>query len=288
MTKKVSGTFPSDLDKKFHIFYGHESINAERETCIHVILQHGLLEYHERHREFIDFLLDTFKEQGVVVSYMDFIGHGQSGGNRVYIEDFKNLDNDFEYFVKRVKGEFKPKRLFLVGHSLGGLVVLKRAIELNRLNDKINGIILINPCLGVSAQVGKEVRKRLQKIPRWMGKIRVPVYNARELTHDKAKVKAFVSDHLISKFVTIRMVLEILDEVENISFSSYFLKLPCLFVLSGKDKIVDNNKAELYIKSMEKSFVQVERFPTKFHDILNETGRAKVFDLIASYIEKKV
>ena len=67
---------------------------------------------------------------------------------------------------------------------------------------------------------------------------------------------------------------------------SYFFNYPSLFLLSGDDKVVENQKAELFYTGMDKKLAQKVNYPKMRHDLLNETCRSEVFSEIIKYIEK--
>ena len=92
-------------------------------------------------------------------------------------------------------------------------------------------------------------------------------------------------DHLISKSITIKLGIETLRASKDINSLSYFLNIPCFFILSGDDRIVDNEKTQLFITGMDKKLVKAKYYPNMRHDILNETCRNDVFQEIISYIE---
>ncbi len=289
MKNIVTESFFSEIGDKTHLTYKKFIFGEISDQSIHIILQHGLLEYHGRHQELIEYLGENFSNNGVVISCLDLVGHGLSGGNRVYVDKMETLVNDFNNFVKKVCSEFQGLNLFVIGHSLGGLLALKLTLN-TRLIQGLNlkGTILANPCLGVPESFLLRLKDFIHKTPSWMKKLRIPIYNAKELTHDPDKIRDFISDHLISKFMTINIGLEILKETEKIQFTSYFLESPCLFILSGEDSIVDNEKTKLYISSMNKKHVERIDYPSMYHDIFNETCRKKVYKEIKKYIQKGI
>ncbi|KAG6416251.1 hypothetical protein SASPL_123677 [Salvia splendens] len=63
---------------------------------------------------------------GYAVFGIDYEGHGQSSGARCYIKSFDNIVNDCSEYFKSVcaREEYKRKRRFLYGESMGGAVAL--------------------------------------------------------------------------------------------------------------------------------------------------------------------
>ena len=283
------GTFTSSVEERNHIYFLHYRPKKELSNkIIHIIFQHGMIEYHKRHEDLFKSLLTHFKED-IVISAMDLVGHGKSGGNRAFVDSFENYTQDWLSFLN-LCSEFHHDRevdTFIIGHSLGGLIILDTlSNEEIELPFCINSIILTNPCVSPNIQLPKPIEKLVTNLSPSMGKMRIPlIYDAYDLTNDDSRAKSFIHDQLISKSITIRLGVETLKVSKNISRHSYFFKYPSFFILSGEDKVVDNKKTRLFIAGMDKTRVKIKEYPQMKHDILNETCRNEVFfEIILSLI----
>ncbi|XP_057776617.1 caffeoylshikimate esterase-like isoform X2 [Salvia miltiorrhiza] len=89
---------------------------------------------------------------GYAVFGIDYEGHGQSSGARCYIKRFDNIVNDCSEHFKSVcaREEYKEKRRFLYGESMGGAVAL-----LTHKNDPNfwDGAVLVAPMCKISEKV---------------------------------------------------------------------------------------------------------------------------------------
>lgn len=284
------GSFHSHFGEKAHIFYKHYLPVQENnlpKKVIHVIFQHGMIEYHKRHEELFDVLRKKYGKK-IIISTMDLLGHGLSGGHRAYVDEFQTFQKDmakfFEICHERFKDRFQFKNV-LVSHSLGGLISLKTVTE-EDLSLQINGMIFTNPCISPKLELPKMALRLVESLPDTLSRVRIPlIYNAYDLSHDEEKAISFMHDHLISKSITIKLGLETIRAVKHINSLSYFFNIPSLFILSGDDRVVDNDKTKLFITGMNKEIVKVEYYPNMRHDILNETCRNDVFQEIISYID---
>ncbi|GAA0154586.1 hypothetical protein Leryth_004889 [Lithospermum erythrorhizon] len=89
---------------------------------------------------------------GYAVFGIDYEGHGQSTGSRCYIKKFDNLVNDCTEFFQSVcaQPEYKYKRRFLYGESMGGAV----ALLAHRKNPAFwHGAVLVAPMCKISEKV---------------------------------------------------------------------------------------------------------------------------------------
>lgn len=287
------GTFTSSIEEKNHIYYLHYLPKKKLpKKIIHVIFQHGMIEYHARHEPLFEALMNHFK-QDIVISAMDLVGHGKSGGNRAFIDSFQNYTDDLLVFFDKCHERFyldHQVETFVIAHSLGGLIMINLlADEEIELPFEINSLVLSNPCVSPNLQLPGFVEKMAESIPLNVSKMRVPlIYDAYDLTHDEERARAFIHDHLISKSITIRLGIETIRVSRAITRHSYFFRYPTLFLLSGEDKVVDNNKTRLFMAGMDKTRVELKEYPKMHHDILNETCRNEVFSAIISYIKNQL
>lgn len=284
------GVFESSFPEKTHIFFKTYYPKEElASNAYHVIFQHGMIEYHKRHEDLFNALRLRFGNR-LLISCMDLYGHGKSGGDRGYIDKFSTFVEDFRNFLSIQYHRHYMDRYFtpiFISHSLGGLVMLKALSDESRplaIDPKL--CVFVNPCLKPKLNLPKEATTLLSSMPETLAKVRVPlIYNGYDLSHDEQKTREFVSDHLISKSITIKLGTETLNATKDINSISYFFNYPTLFLLSGDDRIVENEKTELFYAGMDKKRVRKVNFPNMRHDLLNETCRTQAFEEIIKDIE---
>ncbi len=118
--------------------------------------------------------------------------------------------------------------------------------------------------------------------------MRIPsLIGGKDLTNDPKRAMAFDGDRLISDFVTTGLVNEIYKACAQIMPYSYYLKVPTLFLVSGNDKVVNNEATELFIAGVDKNIAQALRYVDAKHDLLNETCARAVFQEIIDFINGK-
>lgn len=254
----------------------------------HIIIQHGAYDYHKRYEDLIVYLLETFKEN-ILISCMNLIGHGYSGGSRVFVNSFDDYIEDFLKFV-RVDTDFYHDRkvsTHIIAQSLGAVIALKTLIDKSsHVPFKIDSLILINPCIKPKLYIPPVAKGIVGKLINKIGKFRVSnIYTGKDITTDNAKAIEYDTDELISNFATVKFIDETLKATEDIMRCSYFIDFPCLFLLSDKDKLVDSKVTDLFISSIDKNFVKVLKYSNTMHDILNEKCATLVFKEIKEYID---
>src|SRR6266511_2169869 len=80
---------------------------------------------------------------GFQVALMDFRGHGQSDGRRWHVDGFRDYLYDLDALVAKLSQDgIAGDRLFVIGHSQGGLITALWAVGHQRL---LSGIVLSSP-----------------------------------------------------------------------------------------------------------------------------------------------
>ena len=106
-----------------------------------VFISHG---YAEHLSPYYDGLGQACATQGLICWGHDHIGHGTSPGGRTEVEGMENYIRPVVEACKKKRAEHPGVPLFLMGHSMGGLIALMAALENPNLFD---GLLLTAPLL---------------------------------------------------------------------------------------------------------------------------------------------
>jgi len=105
---------------------------------------HGFGEHSGRYGNVVDW----FVPKGYAVYAFDLRGHGRSPGPRGHVNGWGEFHKDVKLFLEFVRGREPDEAVFLLGHSVGGLIVLEYALH---QPEGLAGVIASGPVL---AQVG--------------------------------------------------------------------------------------------------------------------------------------
>lgn len=210
-------------------------------------------------------------EAGMAVAAIDLRGHGKSDGRRGYVRRFDDYLNDAIALIDAARATAPGKPLFLLGHSMGGLVALQTAIH---REPKIRGLIVSSPFLGVAMKVPaiKEALGRVMSLvcPILSLPSGIDPYN---LSHDRAVGNAYAADPLVFKTANARWYTEALGAAEETLLRAGRIQGPCLVMQAGQDRLADPKKSRPLFEALGSLDKRHIVYPEMFHEIFNETDK---------------
>jgi len=112
-----------------------------------VYLSHGFSEHLGLYEEIGQFLA----ERGFLAFGHDHVGHGNSEGKRVYIENVDHYVDDVIHHCMAMEDKNLNLPMFLVGHSMGGMIAVRTVL---RHPEFFKGMVLNGPLIVPGPQVG--------------------------------------------------------------------------------------------------------------------------------------
>jgi len=250
----------------------------DEEPAAVLVVVHGYGEHGGRYR----YLVDAMVPLGCAVHVCDLRGHGRSPGRRGNIERFSDYVDDAGLFVDAVAAEQPGTPLFLLGHSLGGLIATSCA---EARPDGLAGLILSSPFLRLRLPVSGAKRaaaKVLSRVApaRDIGNS-IP---AEELSHEPHVVAAYASDPLIHHVATARWAAEVLAAQGAALWAAGRLRLPLLVMYAGADTIADPAASRELFAAASSADKTLRCYDGYYHELFNEVGRAAVFADLAAWL----
>jgi alpha-beta hydrolase superfamily lysophospholipase len=256
----ISGKFDSHAAEA-KIFYRVFKPKSSEGIPINLFLNHGAVEYHERHLPFFQRFFDDSQFNACLVLY-DLYGHGHSGGSRAYIENFSTYCEDFIKLTETVSLHLNSGKNFFCGHSLGGLITLKTLFDFkSSLFIEPAGLIFSNPCLYPTVKLPDWLEQIMNKLDYGFEKTRIPtIYESNHITSLRQRALDFERNPLISKFMTAGLATEIIKETRRVQALPYYIDTPCLFLISQNDAIVDAKGSILFSQGIDEGLAKVFEF----------------------------
>lgn len=213
----------------------------------------------------------------------DLRGHGVSEGRRGHAARFDFFLQDVERFCREVESiTAHALPLFILGHSMGGLIVL-RYIEEYEVD--LRGAIVTSPWLATGPSIPRWkivgaglIEKVLPSLPIDAG------IDPEYISHDPAVVTRYREDPLVHRKITPRLFMEASAAMGLVLHRSDRINIPLLFVLAGDDQIVDTRRSEAFARSLSATDVTIRVLPDYYHEVLNDYGGAQALQEIRSWI----
>ena len=250
-----------------------------------VLTVHGAGEHIGRYKH----VAKWFNAQGISMVGGDLPGLGQSTEHRGHIEDFNQYVNKLEEWLEYIKKQWPNTPVFLFGHSMGGLIVLR---FLEEKNEKLAGAILSSPAISIGVEIPNwqlSTAKILKKV--WPTFRLASGIKPHQVSRDPAIVQNYGVDPLNYSKVSIswffafqRAIDEVWKKAERINQ----LKLPILFLQAGEDQLVNPNKAVEFVKKLDSKYVTFLLIPELYHEIFNEPEKEQYLELTSKWMKEKI
>jgi alpha-beta hydrolase superfamily lysophospholipase len=247
-----------------------------------IFIVHGLNEHSGRYQH----LARILTAQEYAVYGLDFPGHGRSDGVRSYVDSYNDFNESMESYLDMIKDWQSGAPLFLLGHSMGGLLA---TVYLADHPDQIKGAILSASLAKVPEYVSDftlEMGKILSAI---LPKFRLIEFDKEGLSQDPAVVQAYYDDPLVyTGKSTVRISNELNYGINQIEDRGSQIKQPLLILHGGADRICDPSWSQYLhdlVSSTDKKLVIYDGF---YHEIINEPEADQVFKDILNWLDEHV
>lgn len=248
-----------------------------------LMVVHGLFEHSRRYEEFAAFMA----AHGFSTFVLDLRGHGASEGRRGHVKSFDVLLQDVDRFRREIQSLVSVDLpLFLIGHSLGGLIGLR---YLEEYDADLHGAIMISPWLGTAVDIPRWQVLAAAVLNRIMPAFPFPFrMDADDLTHDSERADDYRNDPDIHSTITPRLFTETSSAIELALRRGDRITVPLLFILAGDDRIVDTHRSLAFARSLPADDIAIEVMEGHYHEVLNEVGRSVAMGDIREWLEERL
>lgn len=250
-----------------------------------LVIAHGLGEHSGRYQN----VIERLAPKGITIWALDHRGHGQSGGAKGHVLHFDQYLMDLQNLVETASSEIgEKKKLFLMGHSMGGLIAISFAIRFGRMLD---GLIVSSPALGM-----------VVKVPAWksvLGKMMSNLLpgltmsnelDKDKISHDKDVVADYESDPLVHDKVSARWFTEFTGTMEKVHEKAGTINFPVLMQIAGDDYLVRAESSKDFYENLTCEDKELHFYEGLYHEIYNEVkeDREEVLNDLENWIERQI
>lgn len=255
---------------------------TEGEAKAVIVIVHGAMEHHRRY----GWLIEMWRTSGFHVIMADLPGQGMTTrSRRGHIDSFDEYIFEVKDWVQAAYRYDLP--VFLIGHSMGGLISI-RLLQEEKLN--IAGVILSSPCLGLVNSPPKYLNAISHLLNIVFPSFRMNSGLTIQMATRNEDVREVDSnDTLYVTKVSIRWYRELVAAMKE-SFASIgkIQDVPMLVMQGGDDKIVNKMVVKEWFNYVPLSEKRFKEWPKCYHEIFNEPEREEVFEYAKDFVNSQL
>ncbi|MCS7072840.1 MAG: lysophospholipase [Bacteroidia bacterium] len=257
---------------------------AESVTAPLVIIVHGFAEYAGRYKE----LIQKLNSKGYSVLTYDQRGHGESDGIRAFINDFSDYCKDLVSVYQAWKDEIQEP-IFLLGHSMGGLVVI-RFLETMAEQIPVKAAVLSSPLLGMAVEVPWYKRLAAEWVVKFKPDFALPSgIDPSYISHDPVIVRQYAQDPKVLKIATAGWYISTTKAIELAFADIDKLHTKLIFMVAGDDGLASAVKTKMFFEKLPLDYPKISQwFEGWYHEIFNEINRWEAQDKLIELLDAEV
>ncbi len=245
-----------------------------------LLIVHGLGEHSGRYQN----VVDQFVPRGFAAYSLDHFGHGKSEGRREIVLRFEDYTSTLQIYYKMVAGWQPGKPIFLLGHSMGGLIAVLYLIDHQA---DFKGAVISAPAIAAGESVTPVTLAMSKFLSRFAPGTGLLALDAKLISRDPQVVSAYVNDPLVFHGKTpARLAAEMLKGMMRANAELGKISLPFIVVQGGDDKLVDPRGAQMLYDRASSVDKTIKVYPGFYHEVFTEPERAQVLGEVGAWVEK--
>jgi alpha-beta hydrolase superfamily lysophospholipase len=244
-----------------------------------VMISHGVGEHGGRYAHVAAYLT----AHGYAVYAIDYRGHGQSGGERVMIDDYEDYATDLRAYFEQVRAAHPGLPVFLYGHSMGSLIALLFAF---RWGDDLAGLITTGTSLkpiALNRMTGPLIETAGSVVPQ----VRLIPVPTDTLSRDPAVGQRYRDDPLVyHRALPMRAIRALARAARTCTASLPALRMPYLVLHGGADSLTRVGAVDIIRQTCGSPDLTVKVYDGLYHEIHNEPEQEQVFHDMVAWLDQ--
>ncbi|MGC8708216.1 MAG: lysophospholipase [Athalassotoga sp.] len=244
-----------------------------------VVIIHGLGEHVSRY----DVISKEFNAAGLEMVGFDQRGHGKNPVIKGYVDHFEDFLKDIDDFVKMQKTTLP---IFMLGHSLGGLIAA-------RYNEEFQGR-LKGTVLSSGAFSSQNVPALTKAVARVFSTLNPKMafnngIDPKTISRNEEVISDYTKDPLVHNRITARLSSELFKNIEIVFEKAPYFTTPVLMIAGSQDKIVPYDGTKKLFSSIASKDKELKIFDGAYHEIFCDPQYSSEFrKTIIDWIVKRI
>lgn len=264
------------------LFYRHWPALRPGATPRAVVLLHRGHEHSGR----VAHLVDELDLPDTAVFAWDARGNGQSPGARGDAPGFEALVRDLDSFIAWI-GEhhgIAVQDIAIIAQSVGAVVA---ATWVHDYAPPLRALVLASPAFKVKLYVPLAV-PGLRLMQKLRGNFFVNSYvKPQWLTHDPERVASYRTDPLITRPISVRVLLGLYEAAERVVGDAQAITVPTQLLVSGADFVVHRGPQDRFYERLSSPIKERHLLDGFFHDTLGERDRAPAIAAVRRFVSER-
>ena len=213
----------------------------------------------------------------------DARGHGQSPGVRGDSPSFGTLVRDVQCFIDHIGAAHAvaAEDVAVLAQSVGAVLAAAWAHD---YAPPIRALVLASPAFKVKLYV-PFARAGLRLLRALRGNFFVQSYvKAKFLTHDAARIASFEADTLITRAISVDILLALYEAGERVVADAQAITIPTQLLISGADWVVHHAPQHRFYERLGAPIKERHVLDGFYHDTLGERDRASAITKVRDFI----
>lgn len=237
-----------------------------------VLLVHGLGEHLGRY----DHVATALARRGFDVGGVDLRGHGLSAGRRGHLRRWSDYVADVQAAAAQL-----PDPLYLVAHSMGGLV----ALDYLRDAPRVQAVVLSGPLLGVAVEAPRWKTSLAGLLSRLAPGLQLAnEIDPQEVCGNLDVVRRYEEDPLNFNCITPRWYTEMHQALQRVHGAVERYRLPLQLHAGEEDRIVSLDEMNRFYASWPGPKTR-QLWPHGKHEVFNEAFGDEVIRAVGDWLE---
>jgi len=218
--------------------------------------------------------------------------HGHDHKRKAHVPRFDIFLEDVQLMLAWVKENYQGVPIFLMGHSMGGLILTHFGIRVYKEDPMVKGFILSAPGYENSLKTSKFLIAMARLLSKITPEKAVPVEDLRpHVTRDEAEYERMREDErdgIQATKMSARMGAEYLNAQDWVPEHIGEWKYPLLAIIPGDDKLINSGVTRELLSKIDEGLLTELSYPENFHESFNELNRKEVFADIKDWCESRI